>query len=209
MNKKKCIIVILYIILLYFVFFIDDKNINDENIIYIENFLDKKDYKKVLQLDKNKETFIYENFRYAKPLKEEYIYNIFYHKKYVDLLQGYIEPKIYPSDFPIEHRFYPDDSQGMKWHKDTLLYEKPQYEAIFTITNESESKTQWRDKNGNLQELWTKPNSILVVKAQGYEHQVTPPVIGEREILKLIYTQSKNVNENYHNEMKRFDKFNN
>lgn len=209
MNKKNCIIVILYIILLYFVFFIDDKNINDENIIYIENFLDKKDYKKVLQLDKNKETFIYENFRYAKPLKEEYIYNIFYDKKYVDLLQGNIEPKIYPSDFPIEHRFYPDDSQGMKWHKDTLLYEKPQYEAIFTITNESESKTQWRDKNGNLQELWTKPNSILVVKAQGYEHQVTPPVIGEREILKLIYTQSKNVNENYHNEMKRFDKFNN
>lgn len=209
--NKKCIIVILYIILVYLVFFLDinNENINDENIIYIENFLDKTDYEKVLQLDKNKETFIYENFRYAKPLKENYIYNIFYDKYYIEKLQPYIKPKIYPSDFPIEHRFYPDDSKGMKWHKDTLLYDKPQYEAIFTITNKSQSKTQWKDKNGNLQELWTKPNSLLVVKAQGYEHHVTPPVIGEREILKLIYTQSNNVNQNYQNEMKRFDKFNN
>lgn len=207
MNKKKCLLVFLYIILIYLVFF--HNNVNDDNIIYIEDFLNKEDYEKVLQLDKNKEQFIYENFRYAKPLKEKYIYNIFYDKKYIDKLKSYIEPKIFPSEFPIEHRFYPDDSEGMKWHKDTLLYDKPQYEAIFTITNESQSKTQWKDKNGNLKGIWTKPNSLLVVKAQGYEHHVTPPIIGEREILKLIYTQSENVNQNYHNEMKRFDKFNN
>ena len=95
----------------------------------------------------------------------------------------------------------------MKWHKDTLLYEEPQYEAIYTIDNQSSSMTQWKDETGKIHEVWTEPNSLLVVKAHGYEHHVTPPLSGEREILKLIYTQTNNVNANYHKEMLRFNKF--
>ena len=53
---------------------------------------------------------------------------------------------------------------------------------------------------------WTKPNSMLIVKALGYEHSVTPPKTGEREILKMIYTQSDNPNDNYYViEMNRFN----
>ncbi len=203
-SIKKCTTLILVILLLYLVFFKPKKN---DNIIYIENFLDENDYINILSLDKNKDNFIYENFRYIKPLKNGFTYDIFYNKKYMDKIQRYINTKIYPSDFPIEHRFYHKESGGMDWHKDTLLYTKPQYEAIFTITNNSESKTQWEDDFGNRHELWTKPNSLLIVKAQGYKHHVTPPISGEREILKLIYTQTNDVNSNYHKEIERFNKF--
>ena len=203
-SIKKCTILILVILLLYLVFFKPKKN---DNIIYIENFLDENDYINILSLDKNKDNFMYEKFRYIKPLKNGFTYDIFYNKKYMDKVQRYINTKIYPSDFPIEHRFYHKESAGMDWHKDTLLYTKPQYEAIFTITNNSESKTQWEDDFGNRHELWTKPNSLLIVKAQGYKHHVTPPISGEREILKLIYTQTNDVNSNYHKEIERFNKF--
>ncbi len=203
-NIKKYITLILILSLLYFLFFHQGKN---DNIIYIENFLDKNDYKNILTLDKNKDNFIHENFRYIKPLKNGITYDIFYNKKYMNKVQRYINTKIYPSDFPIEHRFYHKESSGMGWHKDTLLYTKPQYEAIYTITNQSESMTQWKDENNKLHKIWTSPNSILIVKAQGYEHNVTPPISGEREILKLIYTQTNIVNSNYNREIERFNKF--
>ena len=122
-------------------------------------------------------------------------------------IQKRLNNTIYRSTFPIEHRLYPIDSPGMKWHTDLLMYEKPQYEAIYTIRNESKSVTQWKDGDGKINEIWTEPNSILLVKARGYEHHVTPPKIGEREILKLIYTQTDKTNDNYENEMKRFNKF--
>ena len=44
-----------------------------------------------------------------------------------------------------------------------------------------------------------------VVKADGYYHHVTPPISGEREILKLIYTQTEKTNSNYDREMRRFN----
>ena len=37
------------------------------------------------------------------------------------------------SKFPIEQRIYPNGSKGMNWHIDTLMYDKPQYEAVYTI----------------------------------------------------------------------------
>ena len=93
----------------------------------------------------------------------------------------------------------------MKWHIDTLLYDKPQYELIYTIDNSSNSVTEWIDDKGNKNQLWTEPNSLLIVKANGYNHNVTPVTIGTRHILKLIYTQSKKYNDNYLHELKRFN----
>lgn len=200
MNIKKIITIILLILILLLL------KKNDDNIIYIKNFLKKDDYEIVKQLDKEKKNFVYENFRYIKPLKEKIIYDIFYSKKNMRKIQRYLNNKIYPSNFPIEHRFYHIESKGMNWHKDAMLYEKPQYEAIYTIDNNSNSYTQWEDNYGNIKKLWTEPNSLLIVKAQGYKHNVTPPINGEREILKLIYTQTQNVNDNYIIEMKRFSK---
>ena len=70
--------------------------------------------------------------------------------------------------------------------------------------NVSDSLTKWIDDDGKEHSIWTKPNSILIVKAQGLKHMVTPVNNGTRSILKLIYTQSENKNKNYHNEIKRF-----
>ena len=189
-----------------------NKALLNDNIIYIKNFLNKNDYNLIQTLNKDMNNFKKENFRYIRPLnkennKDKTVYDIFYDDKYIRKIQRKVNPKIYPSDFPIEHRFYHKESEGMRWHKDTLLYEKPQYEAIYTIDNLSESETQWYDDKGKLNSLWTDPNSLLIVKAQGYMHGVTPPKSGIREILKLIYTQTDKVNENYHKEIVRFNNF--
>ena len=113
---------------------------------------------------------------------------------------------IFKSDFPIEYRIYPKNSKGMNLHSDTLLYDLPQYEAIYTIHNHSDSLTKWEDENNTEYSVWTKPNSMLIVKAAGLRHMVTPVTTGTRSILKLIYTQSDNTNNNYKNELIRFNK---
>ena len=201
MNKKRIILIVL-LLLLFFLFIY--RETTDDNILYIPNFLDEKDYQEILKLRSDENNFIFENFRYAKPLSNKVVNDIFYNDKYMDQIKMKLNKKLYPSKFPIEHRYYPKDSPGMHWHKDLLMYEKPQYEGIFTIRNNTKSITQWKDSKGKIYNLWTEPNSLLLVKAKGYEHHVTPPEEGEREILKLIYTQTQKTNQNYKDEMKRF-----
>ena len=206
MNKKQLLTIFLLFMFVFLIFY-PASTIKNDNIVYIKDFLTNEDFKKISSLESDKDNFIYENIRYTKPLKEKFVYDVFYDSHYINKIRDKLNNDIFKSDFPIEHRFYHKESPGMKWHKDTLLYEEPQYEAIFTINNESSSMTQWKDGNGKLHEIWTEPNSLLVVRANGYEHHVTPPASGEREILKLIYTQTKNVNDNYHKEMLRLGKF--
>ena len=201
MNKK--IIILLILLLFLFLLFLDQDTSND-NILYIPNFLDEKEYTTILKLRSDKDNFIFENFRYAKPLTDRSAYNIFYSDKYMNQIQHNLNKVLYPSKFPIEHRYYSEDSEGMQWHKDLLMYKKPQYEGIYTIRNNTKSRTEWKDSKGVLHSIWTEPNSLLIVKANGYEHHVTQPEEGEREILKLIYTQTHETNNNYKKEMKRF-----
>ena len=201
MNKK--IIILLILLLFFFLLFLKQDTSND-NILYIPNFLDEKDSKTILKLRSDKDNFIFEDFRYSKPLKDRSVYNIFYSDKYMNQIQHNLNKVLYPSKFPIEHRYYSEDSEGMQWHKDLLMYKKPQYEAIYTIRNNTKSRTEWKDSKGVLHSIWTEPNSLLIVKANGYEHHVTQPEEGEREILKLIYTQTHETNNNYKKEMKRF-----
>ena len=208
MNNKIIFLFIIFILLLFtYNSYKNDNNDKNDNIIYIPNFLNHQDFTQMIKLDKDKNNFIYEQFRYTKPLHDRFVYDIFYSTHYINKLRNYLTTDIFASDFPIEHRFYHKESPGMRWHTDTLLYEKPQYEAIYTINNQSGSMTQWQGEDGEMNELWTEPNSLLVVKAGGYKHRVTPMVSGEREILKLIYTPTHNTNENFHKEMIRFNKF--
>jgi len=213
--KQKHIVCLLLIILFFLFFFSTPKSEDvimnevtniDDRLIYIPNFLTDKEYEKILSLDTNKRNFNHERFRYVKPLRDQIVYDIFYSSKNINFLKQRLnQSNLMKSDFPIEHRIYPKESEGMMWHSDTLLYQKPQYEAIYTIRNESSSLTEWEDDTGKLHSQWTEPNSLLVVKAQGFQHHVTPPVSGEREILKLIYTQTTQTNENYDMEMLRFN----
>ena len=68
-----------------------------------------------------------------------------------------------PSDSPAALRPYaPHDrpppgrySSGafMAWHRDDALFTEPQVEVVFTVTNRSDSVTQWRDVEGTVQEV--------------------------------------------------------
>ena len=70
-----------------------DENIYNEtkstenNVVYLKDFLRNEDYEEILSLDKDKTNFVFENFRYARPLKDDFVYNIFYDKKYMDQIK--------------------------------------------------------------------------------------------------------------------------
>jgi len=208
MNRKNVIIIILILLILFFITKNNNKRYKggkNKEIVYIPNFLTNKEFNRILALENNKKGFKFEKFRYVKPLEDKFVYDIFYSKQKMKLLKKELNTtSLMKSDFPIEHRIYAKDSPGMDWHKDLLMYEKPQYEAIYTIKNESESLTEWIDERDNHQYQWTEPNSLLLVRASGLKHHVTPPISGEREILKLIYTVTNQYNQNYIRELRRF-----
>ena len=183
----------------------------DDRVIYIDNFLSETDYNNIINNTKNIKDLKSEKFRLIKPLNtniDKNIYDIFYSNNCINKVQKALQNyNVFSSKFPIEYRIYPQKSQGMKWHSDTLLYELPQYEAIYTISNDSDSLTKWIDKESNHNSISTKPNSLLIVKANGYKHMVTPLNKGTRTILKLIYTQTDKTNKNYDMEMQRFNNY--
>lgn len=92
-----------------------------------------------------------------------------------------------PADYPMEFRVYPVGAE-MTWHKDDKLYVEPQYELIYTISNTSDSRTEWIDEAGRLHSHWVEPNSLIIVRAESLEHRVTPVNNGERSIVKYVYT---------------------
>lgn len=94
------------------------------------------------------------------------------------------------SDFPVEIRRYPLHS-SMGWHCDEALYEIPQIEAVFTIENTSDSETQWERQGGAIVSRSMQPNSLLLIKAEGPKHCVTPVTRGDRVIAKICYTLSR------------------
>ena len=160
LNIKILIILLCIFILLFSIFYPKDKN-----TIYISNFLSSKDFNMIKQnLYDDKRSFKNESFRKIKPLDKEnqIIYDIFYSPKYLSIINKHCNSKLFKSLFPIEHRIYPNGSKGMRWHIDTLMYDLPQYEAVFTINNNSDSVTEWIDRN--IKSQWTEPNSLLLVK---------------------------------------------
>lgn len=212
---KILLFLISLIMILLFIYSYTKLNYNNniiykDKIIYIDDFLNNTEYEKLLiNLENDNRNLIDENFRLILPLdhnNNKIIYDTFYSEKYINLLQLKTNNyNIFKSDFPIEYRIYPKNSEGMNLHSDTLLYDLPQYEAIYTIHNNSDSQTKWFDENNKENSIWTKPNSMLIVKADALKHMVTPITIGTRSILKLIYTQSDNINNNYKMELNRFN----
>ena len=92
-------------------------------------------------------------------------------------------------NFPIEYRYYPKGSSGMKTHSDTILFNPPQYEVVYTIQNSSDSYTGWYSKDNKLTRIHTEPNSAIIIKAGSNRHYVSPVKEGDRSILKLIYSE--------------------
>ena len=58
MNKKKIVLILLVICLFIFILGTDRKQ-KDDNVLYIQHFLDDNDYENILSLDKDKKNFIF------------------------------------------------------------------------------------------------------------------------------------------------------
>ena len=110
-----------------------------------------------------------------------------------------------PSDYAVEVRYYPIGA-CMEWHRDDQLFEPAQLEVVFTLENSSDSNTQWLTSSGELESIWTEPNSIIAVTAgaDGPMHRVTPIKRGERSILKLVYCRSDKKTAQYDTHLDSF-----
>ena len=192
------LIILVLLLLLYLIY------LKKDEVYYIDNFLTNEEYNYIKNYTRSIKNLKSEKFRLIKPILENKINNIFYSEKYINKIKEIINEDIKKSDFPIEFRVYPTGSEGMKCHKDTLLYEKPQYEMVYTIENESDSYTNWYSYLGWNNKIYSESNSLIIVKANENIHCVSPVREGFKSFLKLIYTQTDKYNKNYLREMNRF-----
>jgi len=185
LMKYLFLVIILLIIVFYF------KVEKDFSYCYIENFLTNNDLilinKELKNYDQKLENSLedYNNvYRYNTPIDSFKIRNILASytnkiKKNTNNNQIYLA-----KNFPIEYRKYIQGS-FMNKHRDHLIYEIPQYECILTLSNSTDSYTILGGKK-----IKSKPNSLIIVKAQGIEHEVTKVNQGERYFLKFIFTET-------------------
>jgi hypothetical protein len=117
------------------------------------------------------------------------IYNILFQTSTIEKLRVLCgNSKLIPClDIPIEYRKY-NVGSSMKCHMDTkMLPDQLQYECVITLENTSDSKTIIKNWGGMFtDEITSKPNSLIVVKAHGVEHCVTTTTRGMRTILKFV-----------------------
>ena len=93
--------------------------------------------------------------------------------------------------FQMEFREY-EVGSSMEWHRDEVLSRPPQWELVYTLENSSDSVTRWAPGHlevlrGEVEELWTAPNSALLLEAGGVVHMVKELTMGHRSILKVAF----------------------
>lgn len=93
------------------------------------------------------------------------------------------------TNIPVEIRAYAQKGAGMAWHVDDVLYNPPQIEVIWTLDNDSDCKTMWKDGSEVLHSVETEPNSAILLLAGGASHCVTHLKYGSRVILKFAYVR--------------------
>lgn len=95
-----------------------------------------------------------------------------------------------PADYPVELRRYPIGS-WMGWHRDEALYAVPQIECVLTLENDSDSETRWERADGTLASRRLPPNSLLLTRAEGAAHGVSPVGVGSRTIAKYVLAATR------------------
>jgi len=172
---------------------------SQKDYIYKEDFLQPADYAQLLndlklydeRLNSSKETN--DNvIRYNLNIDSNSLASINPVTTLLKKYEGEIKqlthnPNIYLAhNFPIEYRKYVPGS-FMRKHKDTLIYKIPQYECVLTLSNTTDSVTKMADTGTPVK---ASPNSLMIVKALGVEHEVTKVTSGERKFLKFIFTET-------------------
>ena len=92
---------------------------------------------------------------------------------------------------PPAYREYGIDSE-MRWHRDTSLTNVPQYEVVITLSNNSDSQFLWKhEKQELINRAETSANNLVIVRAGGIKHAVSPVTRGKRVIIKAAYDVKK------------------
>lgn len=164
----------------------------NNEIYYFQNVLSSDEFRQVVDkcrsLRLTKEENPYVQNRFFSPIKS--IDDILFSTNIKQKLEQAFHRSIKPShDIPVEFRLYLLGSH-MDWHRDDILYFPPQYECILTLENTSDSYTEYIDRSGRIQSIYTEPNSLLIVRANGVKHRVTEITQGHRSIVKFVYATS-------------------
>jgi hypothetical protein len=96
-------------------------------------------------------------------------------------------------DIPVEIRVYEKTGACMAWHVDTVLYDPPQVELIWTLENTSDCVTMWKDSDDNVRSVETDRNSAILLQAGGPSHCVTSLKRGRRTIVKCAFVQKGSI----------------
>ena len=194
------IIHILIIIIVIFVIYNTVKN-EDKCIIkkvyFLKNVLPQEDYYTILDECNLLKPYIKDdNFENVKRKtiiidKKSHLNTIFYGNTFLKYLNVVLGFRVKPStNLPIEFRIY-EKGGMMDWHRDYVDNASipcPQIEIVFTLENNSDSKTLWIDDDTNEQhEIITQNNSIIITQGNGAFHKVTPVTRGYRSIIKIAY----------------------
>lgn len=213
-----CFLIVMFIILYYlnirklkmfhenYISYINNFKTHDDSLIILDNFYDQKDFFEIIDFLKSESNNIqFKNDIRLSSRKTICFKNPSYHPLYSMIynnkLKGYInnlcgKNPVKPS-FPIEYRIYPQGSSGMNWHKDTPLYHGEYYEAVLTLENQSDSKFNYK-YNNQIKTIKTKPNTLVLVKPNTIQHEVTPINQGYRTILKFVIVFNDNKeNDNF------------
>jgi len=175
--------------------------------VYIRNFFSPRDFEmlldecEALKAEVGAERRACARQRLGMMVPQDHlVHSAFMNERVAERLSGLVGQMLQPADVPVEYRVYPIGS-CMEWHKDVALYTQPQYELVFTLSNTSDSQTQWQDAHGQRRGGWTEPNSIIVVRAESVVHRVTPITVGERGIVKFVYTTTLEKTADYYDNL--------
>jgi hypothetical protein len=190
-------LILFVLLVIYLIFAFTRKPKSNQTYIYKEKFLKEDDFANLVKelthynecLDASKEIAV-NVIRYNLAIDTNSSGSL--HpvtailKKYEPIIRELAgQDNIYlAKNFPIEYRKYVPGS-FMRKHIDTLIYKIPQYECVLTLSNTTDSVTNMKDVP-----VKAAPNSLMMVKALGIEHEVTPVTKGERKFLKFIFTET-------------------
>jgi Rps23 Pro-64 3,4-dihydroxylase Tpa1-like proline 4-hydroxylase len=170
----------------------------DKNMIYEKNVFSKRDFNKILsRCESISDNELYLDPKASGRLMYEFnnndpIHKLLYNKTFINKIRSITgNPKLTPClEVPMEFRKYSKGSY-MNWHRDVqMLSDQLQYECVITLTNTSDSKTLFKQSN-HTKNVSSKPNSVIIVRANGIPHMVTKTNNGERTILKLVFKEIK------------------
>jgi hypothetical protein len=208
-NFLKILILFLFLFLFFKNFKKTEKFYNYQNNIYIiQNFYSSKNFISINNYCNNLIPKYDNRLNTRKSIcldykNNKYLYNLIYNNKQIkDIIKNINTRKfkLIPS-YPIEYRVYDNNSNGMDWHIDTSLFNPDCLELVLTLSNISDSKFLWKEDN-NIKNIYTKSNTLVIVKPNTVLHKVSKLNYGTRRILKFIIEfDNCEPNHNYYMEI--------